>query len=99
MNAAADLLADWMVPILIVASNVLTLLFSTKIKDFLQGIPSDLRSDLSAAETATLSKIKAAQKAVIAEVTPAPAPVVKPAAPPVPAAPVVVGLTGPTGTV
>jgi hypothetical protein len=90
MTAATDFLAAWVLPISIVATFVLTLLFSTKIKDFFNGIPADLRADLSSIESATLAKVKAAQKDVVASVTPPPAPVIKPA---VPAAPT--GTTGP----
>jgi hypothetical protein len=83
---------EWSFPIALVATFAATLLFSTKIKDFFSGIPSDLRAGLRAAETATVAKVKAAQNTVIASVTPAPTPVLKPAAPAAPVAP-----EGPTG--
>ena len=93
MTAATSFLTDWALPISVFATFVLTLLFATKIKDFFSGIPSDLRAGLSAAETATIAKVKSAQTAVIASVTPAPTPVIKPAAPAAPLAPT--GSTGP----
>lgn len=77
-----NILNDWVLPISIVATFVVTLLFSTRIKDLLQGIPGDLRKGLNAAEAATIAKVKAAQTDVIRSVTPEPAPVVKPPAPP-----------------
>lgn len=76
------ILNDWALPITGVCSSLFTLLFSTKIKDFFQGIPGDLRKGLNAAESATIAKVKDAQANVINAVTPAPTPVLKPAAPP-----------------
>jgi hypothetical protein len=58
---------------------VVTLVFSQKIKDWINGIPSDLRAGLSKIESATVSQVKAAQTSVVASLTPAPAAVVKPA--------------------
>jgi len=72
-----DLLASFAFPLSIAATFVVTLVFSTKIKDFFSGIPADLRKDLNSIESATLSKVAAAQKAVVASVVPPPAPVAK----------------------
>jgi hypothetical protein len=89
MSAILSTIGDWVLPISNVATLILSLLFSTKIKDWFSGIPSDLRLGLKAAETATIAKVKAAQNNVIASVTPVPAPVLKPAEPAAPVAPVV----------
>lgn len=69
-------------------------LFSTKIKDFFKGIPSDLRTALNGVEKTTIANVKQAQAKVVAAL---PQPALKPPAPPVPPAPVVTA-TGPTGT-
>lgn len=87
MSTIFSLLSDWVLPISNVCSVLVSLLFSTKIKDFFSGIPADLRKDLSAIESAALAKVAGAQKSVIAELTPAPAPILKPAAPAAPVAP------------
>lgn len=50
-------------------------LFSTKIKDWYKGIPSQLRSALGGVEADALAKIKQAQADVLAKIAPAaPAP-------------------------
>jgi hypothetical protein len=63
--------------------------FSQKIKDWVRGVPSDLRTALGGVETNALGAVKAAQMKVLAEIGAA-VPAVKPPAPPVvvvPAAP------------
>src|ERR1017187_3601466 len=86
---------------------VLGVLFSTKIKDWVKGIPSDVRAGLTQVETAVQAKLKAAHAAAVA---PAIAAVAVPpaapaaavaaptvAAPPAPvAAPVVAPVVAPT---
>lgn len=93
METATEFLAAWVLPISIVATFILTLVFSTKIKDFVQGIPASLRADLNSIEAGAVAKVAAAQKAVVADLVPAPAPVIKPAAPAAPLAPT--GAIGP----
>ena len=66
---------------------VATLVFGQKIKDFFNGIPSDMRKGLTAIEGAAVAQVKTAQAQVVASLTPAPAPVVKPAVPDVPVVP------------
>lgn len=92
MQAILAPFVEWSFPIALAATFGVTLLFSTKIKDFFSGIPSDLRAGLKSAEAATVAKVKAAQNTVIASVTPTPTPVLKPAAPAAP-----VAHEGPTG--
>ena len=71
-----------------VAAFVAGVLFSTKIKDWFQGIPSDLRAAFNQVETSTVAEVKVAQTAVVAKL---PGVKVKVAAPVVvPVAPVVV---------
>lgn len=68
-----------------IAIFVVTLVFSTKIKDFFKGIPSDARADLTSIETNITADVNSYRKALVAKFTPAPAPVVKAApVPPVP---------------
>lgn len=73
-------------------------MLSTKVKDFIKGVPAELRAALSATEKAALAEVSAAKSAAIAKVTGAKvavapaapaAPVVAAAAPAAPAAPVV----------
>lgn len=73
-------------------------LLSTKVKDFIKGVPAELRAALSATEKAALAEVFAAKSAAIAKVTGAKvavapaapaAPVVAAAAPAAPPAPVV----------
>jgi len=61
-----------------VAIFVATLIFSTKIKDWFRGIPSDLRKGLNSIETAAITQVRTAQTQVVSSLTPPPAPVVKP---------------------
>jgi hypothetical protein len=68
---------------------VLTLVFSTKIKDFFSGVPSDLRASLSSIETSVKADVKSYQADLVAKIAPAPKVVVKPA--------VKAAATGPTG--
>lgn len=44
--------------------------FSTKIKDWFKGIPSQLRVAINSVETDSLAKIKAAQAQVLAQIAP-----------------------------
>lgn len=50
------------------AAFVVGVLFSTKIKDWLQGVPSELRSHLNDLETSIKAQVKAASAAVVADV-------------------------------
>ena len=63
---------------------VLGVLFSTKIKDWFKGIPSDVRAGLNQVETAVRAKLTVAHAAAV---TPAIAAVAAP-----PAAPVITGI-------
>jgi len=71
-------------------------LLSTKIKDFVTGVPKDFRSAMSSVEAKAKADVKAATADVFAKIVPTP---VKPAAPvaPVVVAPVTVAATGATG--
>lgn len=64
---------------------VATLVFSQKIKDFVAGVPADLRSNLSALETSVKADVKSYQASLIAKIAPASS---NKAAPPVAVAPV-----------
>lgn len=55
------------------AAFIAGVVFSQKVKDWFKGIPSELRSALKNVETDTLSKIKAAQATVLAELPKPPA--------------------------
>lgn len=67
------------------ATFVATLVFSQKIKDFVAGVPADLRSNLSALETSVKADVKSYQASLIAKIAPASS---NKAAPPVAVAPV-----------
>lgn len=73
-----------------VAIFVATLVFSTKIKDFFAGVPSDLRTSLSSIETSVKADVKNYTSSLVAKIAPAPAAVVKPLV-------VTAAVTGPTG--
>lgn len=65
-----------------VVALVLGVVFSTKIKDFFAGVPSDTRSVLSAVENDVKNKLAMAKLDVLARVAPAAVkPVVAPPAP------------------
>lgn len=66
---------------------VATLVFSQKIKDFFTGVPADLRASLASIETSVKADVKNYQASIVSKISPAPAPVLKPAAPVPPAAP------------
>jgi hypothetical protein len=68
----------------IAGTFVVTLLLSTKIKDFLNGVPTELRGALNSVQTKAQADLKAASADVVARIAPA----VKPAvvAAPAPAA-------------
>lgn len=74
-----------------VAIFIATLVFSQKIKDWFNGVPSHLRAGLSSIEAGVLTKVKSYEQDLVNTIVPPPAPVAKPAAPlaPVPAAPTV----------
>lgn len=57
---------------------VFTLLFSQKIKDFLAGVPADLRRGLKGVEAKVIADVKDYQTTVIAKIAP---PVLKPIIP------------------
>lgn len=57
---------------------VFTLIFSQKIKDFLSGVPRDLRTGLKGVEQNILADVKDYQADLIAKITP---PVIKPTTP------------------
>lgn len=63
------------------ATFVVTLVFSQKIKDWLFGVPSELRAGLKQIEAAVLGHLSATTQQVVAQVT-AQLPVSPPAAPP-----------------
>lgn len=65
-----------------VAIFVATLVFSQKIKDFFAGVPNGFRSAMTGVEAKAKADIQAAIADVFSKITPAPAPVVKPPAPP-----------------
>jgi hypothetical protein len=70
---------------------------SQKIKDLVKGVPSDVRSALSAAETNALAAAKQAQTEVLTKLLPAAAkPVVAPVTPAAPAAPAAPAVAEPT---
>jgi hypothetical protein len=77
------------------ASFVSGVVFSTKVKDFVKGVPSQVRSAINNVETDALGKLKVAQAQVLAtlpgavtdKVAVAPAPAPTPAAPVAKAAP------------
>lgn len=62
------------------------MLFGPKIKDWLAGVPADLRAALNGVEAKAKADIASATTKVISTL-PAPPPVVKPAAPVAPVAP------------
>ena len=68
-----------------VAVFVATLVFSQKIKDFLSGVPADMRSGFSSLEASVKADVKSYQAAVIAKLTPPPPQPVAPAPAPAPA--------------
>jgi hypothetical protein len=86
-------LTDLQIDLVVAAvAFVAGVVFSTKIKDWVKGVPAELRTALSGAETASLSAIETAQHDVLAKLLPAPAvakvaaaPVAKVAAPAAPA--------------
>lgn len=63
---------------------VVTLFFAQKIKDFFNGVPADMRKNLSSIETSVKADVASYRASLIAKIAPAPAVVVK-----APAAPVV----------
>lgn len=69
-----------------VAVFVLTLVFAQKIKDFVTGVPADLRASLSSIETSVKADVKNYQASLVSKI--APAPVAVPKAPVAPAVPV-----------
>ena len=50
-----------------VAAFVAGVVFSTKVKDFLKGVPGDVRTGLNGVEANVVANIKAAQARVIAD--------------------------------
>lgn len=71
-----------------VAIFVGTLLFSQKIKDFFNGVPSHLRSGLASVESGILQQVKTYEQDLVSKIVPTPAPVVKaPVLPPLPPTP------------
>lgn len=71
-----------------VAIFAATLIFSQKIKDWFNGVPSHLRSGLSSIETGVLAQVKTYEQELVNKIVPPPAPVAKPIAPAlIPAAP------------
>lgn len=58
-----------------IAIFVATLVFSQKIKDFLAGVPADLRKSLQSVEASVKADVKTYQAAAIAKLLPKPAPV------------------------
>lgn len=66
-----------------VAVFVATLVFSQKIKDFFNGVPSELRTGLKAVEAKVLTDVKSYQSDLIQKL--APKPVTAPAPTPAPA--------------
>lgn len=69
-----------------VAVFVATLVFSQKIKDFLAGVPADMRANLQALETSVKADVQSYQASLIAKIAPAKPPMVTPV-PVAPAAP------------
>lgn len=61
---------------------VATLVFAQKIKDWFNGVPADLRSGLKSVEASIQADVKNYQASLVAKVSPAPAPVLKPAVAP-----------------
>lgn len=52
----------------VLASFVAGVVFSQKIKDWVGGVPSSLRSDLNLLQTHVVAQVAAAQKAVVADI-------------------------------
>jgi hypothetical protein len=65
-----------------VAVFVATLVFSQKIKDFLAGVPADMRTGLQALETSVKTDVKTYQASLIAKINPVKTPVAPAAATP-----------------
>jgi hypothetical protein len=77
----------------VTAAFVAGVLFSTKIKDFANGVPSDLRTALGSVESKAKADLKAASADVVAKIAPATKPAV--VAAPAPAAEAVHGAEAP----
>lgn len=67
-----------------VVSAIAGVVFSTKITDFFQGIPAELRSALTSVKNDALAKVSAAKSSAISEVTGVVAKAPLPAAAPAP---------------
>lgn len=63
------------------ATSIVTLVFSQKIKDWVNGVPAELRAGLTSVETKLKADVKAYQTALVAKVTAAPAAPAAPVAP------------------
>jgi hypothetical protein len=89
--------------VLVVVAFILGVLFSTKIKDWFKGIPTDVRKGLTQVETAVRAKLSASHAvavtpailAVTPPVIPVPHAAVEAAATAIVAAAPITGLTGP----
>lgn len=69
------------------ATFAATLIFSQKLKDFFNGVPSHLRSGLSSVEAGIIAQVKTYEADLVGKIIPTPAPVAKPVVPAPPAAP------------
>jgi hypothetical protein len=65
-----------------IAIFVATLVFAQKIKDWFKGVPTHLRTGLSAIEAGVLAQVKNYEQDLVNKIVPPPAPVAKPPAPP-----------------